>query len=201
MPRSSSRPSKGKSPSTFDWSHHGKCWTVKSKEIILPRKIGGTRVHHTPRLQIRKSGIPRAGNGLHVCQEIPTAGVILTEYTGEVISIHDATNLIALVCSTPILSFRCLQTLTSPFFVQKGKATHIIHIEDSIWCFDSAISNAYPMKLYVERMCVAGFANTKPKRSDCNARFVTVGDRVFLVSTKPIGAGREVFAFYKRLEA
>jgi hypothetical protein len=57
------------------------------------------------------------------------------------------------------------------------------------------------MEWYVDAIGVAGFANTKPKRSDCNARFETVNDRVFLVSTKSIGAGREVFAFYKRLDA
>jgi hypothetical protein len=56
------------------------------------------------------------------------------------------------------------------------------------------------MEWYVGKVGIAGFANTKSKRSDCNARFVTVNNRVFLVSTKPIGAGREVFAFYKRLD-
>ena len=77
----------------------------------------------------------------------------------------------------------------------------MIHIADSIWCFNSAISDEYPMEWYVNSTCVAGFANTMPKRSACNAMFVTVDGRVFLVSTKPIGAGCEVFAFYKRLDA
>ena len=56
------------------------------------------------------------------------------------------------------------------------------------------------MEWYVGEIGIAGFANTKSKRSDCNARFVTVNDRVFLVSTKSIGAGCEVIAFYKRLD-
>jgi hypothetical protein len=56
------------------------------------------------------------------------------------------------------------------------------------------------MEWYVHSINVAGFANTMPKRSDCNALFVTANDRVFLVSTEPIAAGREVFAFYKRLD-
>jgi hypothetical protein len=56
------------------------------------------------------------------------------------------------------------------------------------------------MEWYVDEIGIAGFANTKSKRSDCNARFVTVDDRVFLVATKSIRAGREVFAFYKRLD-
>ncbi len=83
----------------------------------------------------------------------------------------------------------------------KGKATHVIRIGDSIWCFDSAISHEYPMEWYVKGVTVAGFANTQSTRAACNARFVTVNDRVFLVSTKPIDAGGEVFAFYKRLDA
>jgi hypothetical protein len=83
---------------------------------------------------------------------------------------------------------------------QKGKAAHVKHIEDSIWCFDSAISDEYPMEWFVDQVGVAGFANTKDRRSDCNARFLTVKDRVFLVSTKPIRSGREIFPFYKRLD-
>ena len=77
----------------------------------------------------------------------------------------------------------------------------MIRIADSIWCINSAISHEYPMEWYVNNSCVAGFANTMPDRSDCNAKFVSVDGRVFLVSTKPIGAGCEVFAFYKRLDA
>jgi hypothetical protein len=86
-----------------------------------------------------------------------------------------------------------------PSFGQ-GKATHVIRIGDSIWCFDSATSCDFPMEWYVEGVNVAGFANTQPTRAACNARFVTVNERVFLVSTKPINAGGEVFARYKRLD-
>jgi hypothetical protein len=56
------------------------------------------------------------------------------------------------------------------------------------------------MEWFVDQIGIAGFANTLKRRSDCNARFVTVKDRVFLVSTKPIRSGREVYAFYKRLD-
>jgi hypothetical protein len=56
------------------------------------------------------------------------------------------------------------------------------------------------MEWYVERQSVAGFANTWPKRRDCNARFETVGSRVFMVSTKPIPQDGEVFVYYKRGE-
>ena len=84
--------------------------------------------------------------------------------------------------------------------VRKGKAAHVIRIGNSPWCLNSAVTSDYPMEDYVREVNVAGFANTMPKRSSCNARFVTVNDRVFLVSTKPIAAGQEVIAYYKRLD-
>lgn len=56
------------------------------------------------------------------------------------------------------------------------------------------------MQWFIDQIGVAGFANTKQLRSDCNSRFLTVKDRVFLVSTRPIRSGREVLAFYKRLD-
>jgi hypothetical protein len=42
---------------------------------------------------------------------------------------------------------------------------------------------------------MGGFANTKPRR-ECNAKFETRGDKVYVVTTKPIRAGEEVFVFY-----
>ena len=49
---------------------------------------------------------------------------------------------------------------------------------------------------------VAGFANTK-ERILCNAKFLTVGEDIFVVATQPINNGEEVFVFYKhpQLEA
>jgi hypothetical protein len=65
---------------------HGKSWTVKSKQVILPRQIGGTRVHVMTRAEIKRSGISYAGNS----RRILGAGYILAEYEGEIISIYDA---------------------------------------------------------------------------------------------------------------
>ena len=57
---------------------------------------------------------------------------------------------------------------------QKGKAAHVKHIEDSIWCFDSAISDEYPMEWFVDQVGVAGFANTViPK----------IGDRIAMLGS------------------
>ena len=89
-PRKSSRSSKGKPPAPFDWTSDGMAWTVHSKHVILPRQIGGTREHVTPRAQIKRSGISHAGNGFFVSERILGAGHILAEYKGEIISIYDA---------------------------------------------------------------------------------------------------------------
>ena len=99
MLRSSSRSNKGIPPPPFNWTFHGKCWTVESKQVVLPRQVGKTRVHCTPRAMISKSDIPWAGNGLFLLQEVPRAGLILAEYKGEIISIDDAYHLQTLVRS------------------------------------------------------------------------------------------------------
>ena len=162
MPRLSSRSNKGQAPSPFDdWTPHGKCWSVKSKEVVLPRKIGQSRVHITPPAEIRQSGIRRAGKGLFLRRGVPSLS-ILAEYDGEVIGIHDADKLITQVCpmcqticSLNLCSLWCILYLRC---VRQGKATHIIRIGDSLWCLDSAITSVYPMELYVDGINVTGFA-------------------------------------------
>ena len=93
----------------IDWSADGVCWPVEIKQVVLTRQIGGTRVHITPRAQIKKSGIPSAGKGFYVCHAIP-AGIILAEYSGilaeysgKLIAIYDADNLQTLVSPNPVL--------------------------------------------------------------------------------------------------
>ena len=84
-------------------------------------------------------------------------------------------------------------------FFEKGLATHVKRV-DSNWCWNSMLTSKFTMQWYVKRQSVAGFANTKLKRSDCNAKFVTVGHRVFIVSTKPIDADQEIYVYYKSNE-
>lgn len=62
---------------------------------------------------------------------------------------------------------------------------------------DSKPTLRRPYLWFAERHLLAGFANTLD-RSLCNCKFVTVGDRIFLESTKPLLAGMEVIAFYER---
>ncbi len=99
MLRSSSRSNKGMPPPPFNWTFHGKCWTVKNKLVVLPRQVGKTRVHYTPRAMITKSDIPWAGNGLFLRQEVSRAGLVLAEYKGKILSIDDAYHLKTLVRS------------------------------------------------------------------------------------------------------
>ena len=64
---------------------------------------------------------------------------------------------------------------------------------------DSKPTLRRPYLWFAERHLLAGFANTLD-RSLCNCKFITVGDRIFLESTKPLLAGMEVFAFYERTD-
>ena len=91
-PPRTSRPNKGKPPLKFDWTADGMCWSVESRQVVLSRQIGGTRVHLTPRVEIRKSGIRSAGKGVYLCHATP-AGSILAEYSGKLIAIHEAYSL------------------------------------------------------------------------------------------------------------
>ena len=54
------------------------------------------------------------------------------------------------------------------------------------------------MEWFVENHGVAGFANTRDSRRQCNARFVPLGQEVFLLATDDISEGEEVFAYYDR---
>ena len=82
--------------------------------------------------------------------------------------------------------------------IGQGKATHIKRIKDSIWCIDSKITSRNSMQRFVDNHGVAGFANTKDIKKECNAKFETIGNRVFLIATDYIDAGEEVFAYYSR---
>ena len=108
QPRKSTRSSKGKPPKPFNWTPHGKSWTVKSKQVILPRQIGRTRLHVMPCAEIKRSGLSRAGNGFYLSQGILRAGSILAEYKGEIISIDDADKLQILVCSPHCCAFKAI---------------------------------------------------------------------------------------------
>jgi hypothetical protein len=71
------------------------------------------------------------------------------------------------------------------------------HVKANLaYCLDSRPSREFPLKWYVRNHGLGGFANTRDRR-DCNAKFETIGEDVFVVATKPIAAGEEVFVYYK----
>jgi hypothetical protein len=68
----------------------------------------------------------------------------------------------------------------------------------SAFIFNSRPSDKFPLDWFIRNLKMGGFANTKSRR-ECNAKFETIGDNVYVVSTKPIGAGEEVIVFYRCL--
>jgi hypothetical protein len=52
------------------------------------------------------------------------------------------------------------------------------------------------MEWLVQNHLVGGFLNSNIRKL-CNAKFLTVGDEVFVVATKDIRRGSEVFVHYK----
>jgi hypothetical protein len=52
------------------------------------------------------------------------------------------------------------------------------------------------MEWFVRNHLVGGFLNSNV-RTMCNAKFVTVEDEVFVLATKAIKTGEEVFVHYK----
>ena len=77
----------------------------------------------------------------------------------------------------------------------QGLDTHIKANLLSAFCLDSRPSSYQPIEWVVQNLLVGGFANSK--RKFCNAKFVTIGDEVFVVATKVIKIGEEVFVHYK----
>ncbi len=78
------------------------------------------------------------------------------------------------------------------------QGNHHIKRLDS-FAIDSKPTLRRPRLWFAERHLLAGFANTLD-RALCNCRFITVGNRIFLVATRPLHAGMEVFAFYDRTD-
>ena len=78
----------------------------------------------------------------------------------------------------------------------QGLDTHIKAISTHAFCYDSRPNYQYRMEWFVRNHLVAGFLNSNTRKL-CNAKFLTVGDEVFVVATKDIRRGSEVFVHYK----
>ena len=141
---------------------------------------------------LKESTIPGAGRGIVVREDVPKNKKFL-EYGGECITLAEAKkrqNKVHIVLS--INCYLCLLAQTST----ATQGNHHIKRLDT-FAVDSKPTLRRPYLWFAERHLLAGFANTLD-RSLCNCKFVTVGDRIFLESTKPLLAGMEVIAFYER---
>ena len=91
--------------------------------------------------------------------------------------------------------FMCLWLLQALHCLQ-GLDTHIKENTTHAFCYDSRPNNEMKMEWFVRNHLVGGFLNSNV-RALCNAKFVTVGDEVFVLATKAIKKGEEVFVHYK----
>ena len=83
--------------------------------------------------------------------------------------------------------------------VLQGLDTHIKANLTHAFCYDSRPTKEYKMEWFVRILrnhLVGGFLNSNIRKF-CNAKFVFVGDEVFVVATKAIMSGSEVFVHYK----
>jgi len=164
-----------KSTTWFEWSSQGRVFSVSDLIITLSSLFAKTLVHRLPACELRKSGIPDSGYGVFLkraarCGSPQKAGENLSSL---------------LIFSLGSLWYRVLQ----------GLGTHLKVIPTFAFCYNSRPSADYPLEWFLRNIKMGGFANTKPRR-ECNAKFETRGDKVYVVTTKPIRAGEEVFVFY-----
>ena len=71
----------------------------------------------------------------------------------------------------------------------KANVTHAFH-------YDSRQTKECKMEWFMRNHLVGGILNSNI-REFCNAKLVIVGDEVFVVATKAVKSGSEVFVHYK----
>ena len=188
----------------FDWSPYGTVYESPEDYPAVKTLPNGNRVslgQNFPKVSLGHSSIPRAGKGLFALQRIlPRA--LITQYKGEIIALVDAIRLLDEVFiklpSVPVKPAIEPGAYVTRDVLAQGKATHVKRIGDSIWCVHTIVNAERTYDWYADSHGLAGFANTKDSRLECNARFETIGDEVFLIATKPINIGDEIFAYYDR---
>jgi len=81
-------------------------------------------------------------------------------------------------------------------FAYQGLDTHVKAVTTHAFCYDSRPDSKISMGWFVQSHLVGGFVNSN-NRNLCNAKYVTIDDQVFVVATKPIKKGQELFVYYK----
>ena len=64
------------------------------------------------------------------------------------------------------------------------------------FCFNSRQDSKLCMEWFVQSHLLGELVNSN-NRKLCNAKYVTIDDEVFVVATKPIKKGQELFVVYK----
>ena len=64
------------------------------------------------------------------------------------------------------------------------------------FCYNSRPTSPYPIEWFVRNHLIGGFVNSNVRKL-CNAKFVTIGDEVYIQAIKPIKRGEEVYVHYK----
>jgi len=194
--RSSSRVLKRTLP--FHWTSDGMSYKIPKAPVrVLSFKKKKKIDRFFPALALEKSTIRGGGKGIHAREPIQ-AGDFISEYRGEKIGEYEAKRLQDQVWGNFLYSISLFYIQMCAVMFEQGKATHIKRIGGSDWYLNSRTSARFPMQWFVDNNGVAGFANTKYKKKDCNAEFVTIGESVFLVARVFIDVGEEVFAYYNR---
>jgi len=119
-------------------------------------------------VSVRASLVPGAGRGLFVDRAFGR-GAVLTEYAGARITRAQADRRRA---------------------ADPAAASHMRRTGDQRWVIDG-------LRVPVVGEGGASFANQAPgHRSENNAVFRNIGDRVYLIATKPLARNQEVFTWY-----
>ena len=73
------------------------------------------------------------------------------------------------------------------------------HVKSNLlhaFCYNSRPTSQYPIEWFVRNHLIGGFVNSNVRKL-CNAKFVTIGDEVYIQAIKPIKRGEEVYVHYK----
>ena len=167
----------------FNWSPAGNQFSLSRFSVKLSRKFKQRLDHCLAACEIRKSTIRKAGNGVFIL-EAAMKGQILFKYGGRRISFPEADRLSDMVRAFSCFVFKCIQ-LCYTCIDCNGFAldTHIKAISTHAFCYDSRPNYQYRMEWFVRNHLVGGFLNSNIRKL-CNAKFLTVGDEVFVVATE-----------------
>ena len=180
---------------SFDWSPDGIRYRLPRLPIKLSRRFKRKLEHCLTSCEIRKSTLRNAGSGVFLLESVQK-GQILFKYGGRRISFPEADGLIKAVSIEQSPLIQMFHDAFPPWQTLQGLETHIKGNLTHAFCYDSRPTYEMKMDWFVRNHLVGGFLNSNLRRL-CNGKFLTVGEDVFVVATKPMKRGAEVFVHYK----